>query len=91
MTIEVAVELYREALRVAATVALPVLGSAMVVGLTVSVFQTVTSINDQTLTFIPKIAAIALTVAILIPWILAQLIEFLRFILVNAPGLVLAQ
>ena len=91
MTVEVAVELYREALRVAVTVALPVLGSAMIVGLAVSVFQTVTSINDQTLTFIPKIAAIATTVAIALPWILAQLIEFLRFILVNAPGLVLAQ
>ena len=90
MTIEIAVELYREALRVAAIVALPVLGSAMIVGLAVSVFQTVTSINDQTLTFIPKIAAIAVTVGIAIPWILAQLIEFLRFILVNAPGLVLA-
>jgi flagellar biosynthetic protein FliQ len=90
MTVELAVDLYREALMVAALVALPILGTAMLVGLAISVLQTITSIQDQTLTFVPKIAAIGLTVGLALPWVLSHLMTFLTYILANAPGLVLA-
>ncbi len=49
MSVEVVIEIYREMLRTAALVSAPILGAAMAVGLTVSVFQTVTSINDHEL------------------------------------------
>ena len=90
MTVEFAVELYREMLRTAALISAPILGAAMVVGLIVSVIQTLTSLQEQTLTFVPKIIAIAVVVGLGMPWFLEQLMTFLRLILNTAPG-VLAQ
>ncbi|MCP4006722.1 MAG: flagellar biosynthetic protein FliQ [bacterium] len=90
MSIELVVEIYREMLRTAALVAAPILGTAMMIGLSVSLVQTLTSINEQTLTFVPKIAGIAAVIGFLLPWILAQLMNFLRLILTHAPGLTLA-
>ena len=89
MSIELVIEIYREMLRTAALVAAPVLGVAMVIGLTVSLIQTVTSIQEQTLTFVPKILGIALTIGFGLPWILGQLMSFLTLILTQAPGLAL--
>jgi len=89
MSIELAVEIYREMLRTAALVSLPILGTAMIVGLVVSLVQTLTSIQEQTLTFVPKLAAIALVVGIGLPWILGQLMSFLTLVLTTAPGLAL--
>lgn len=91
MSIELVIEIYREMLRTAALVAAPVLGVAMVIGLTVSLIQTVTSIQEQTLTFVPKILGIALTIGLGLPWILGQLMSFLTLILTQAPGLTLGQ
>ena len=91
MSVEVVIEIYREMLRTAAVVAAPILGTAMLVGLTVSVFQTVTSINDQTLNFVPKIVAIAVSIGVLLPWILSHLMGFLTMVLTQAPGLELAR
>jgi flagellar biosynthetic protein FliQ len=89
MSMDLVVELYREMLRTAAFVATPILGTAMFIGLAVSLLQTVTSINEQTLTFVPKIAGIAIVVGITLPWILTQLMGFLTLILSHAPGLVI--
>ena len=88
MTVEFAVELYREMLRTAALISAPILGVAMVVGLIVSVIQTLTSLQEQTLSFVPKIVAIAVVVGIGMPWFLEQLMTFLRLILNAAPGVV---
>jgi flagellar biosynthetic protein FliQ len=89
MNIELAIDIYREALRTAALVGAPVLGTAMLVGISVSILQTITSINEQTLTFVPKIVAIALTVGVALPWMVGHLTRFLALILTQAPGLVL--
>ena len=90
MNIELVTEIYREMLRTAAMVAAPILGTAMAIGLSVSILQTLTSVNEQTLTFVPKIAGIALVIGVLLPWILTQLMNFLTLILTHAPGLMLA-
>jgi flagellar biosynthetic protein FliQ len=82
-----AVDLYREMLRTTLLVGAPVLGVAMLTGLVVSLLQTLTSLNEQTLTFVPKIAAIGLVVGVLLPWILTQLMSFLTLVLTHAPGL----
>ena len=57
-------------------VAGPILIVALVVGLLVSIFQAVTQIHEMTLTFIPKILAVAAVLSFLLPWTLQQLIDF---------------
>ena len=66
--------------------AAPLLGVALVVGLVVSIFQAVTSIQEMTLTFIPKVAAIALVLIFLAPWMIGMLTDFMRHILEFIPN-----
>jgi flagellar biosynthetic protein FliQ len=87
VTVELVVEIYRETLRTAALVAAPILGVAMGVGLVVSLVQTITSLNDQTVNFVPKAAAIALALGVGLPWFLRHLMSFLATVLTNAPSL----
>lgn len=70
MTEELIIKLGQDAMRTTAMVAAPILGSALVVGLAVSVFQAVTQINEATLSFIPKILIVALVIALAGPWML---------------------
>jgi len=73
---ESAVFLVRETLLAALKIAAPVLLAGVVVGLLVSLFQSVTSIQDQTLTFVPKITVMILVAAMLLPWIALKLAEY---------------
>lgn len=66
----------REALRVTLLVGAPLLLSGMVVGLLVSVFQVATSIQDVTITFIPKIIVAGVVMLIALPWMLRTLITY---------------
>lgn len=67
-----------EALFLIVKVAAPMLLVSLSVGLLVSIFQTVTSIQEQTLTFVPKLIAIFLTIILLGNWILTQITEFMN-------------
>jgi len=71
-----ALDLVRQALLTALKIAAPILGAGIVVGLVISIFQSVTSIQDQTLTFVPKIVVMVLLAAVLLPWIAMMLIDF---------------
>lgn len=73
---ESAVFLVRETLLAALKIAAPVLLAGVLIGLLVSLVQSVTSIQDQTLSFVPKIAAMILVAAFLLPWIALRLAEF---------------
>ena len=73
-----AIDLGREALMLTLTVSLPVLLTALIVGLVVAVCQAATQIQEHTLSFVPKIAAVILVVAITGPWMTQRLIEFAR-------------
>ncbi len=73
---ESAVYIVRETLLVALMISAPILLAGVVVGLLVSLVQSVTSIQDQTLTFVPKIAVMVVVAAVLLPWIVFQLVEF---------------
>jgi flagellar biosynthesis protein FliQ len=88
VTIDLAVELYREMLTTATLVAAPILATAMIVGVIVSLIQTLTSLQEQTLTFVPKLAAIAFVIGVGMPWFLGQLMRFLALILTIAPTVV---
>jgi len=61
----------------------PMLGFGLIVGLTVSIFQTITSIQEQTLTFVPKIVAVFASVIIFGPWLLSILINFTNMLFSN--------
>lgn len=77
MTVETVSDITREALFLIIKTALPVLLISMVVGLIVSIFQTVTSIQEQTLTFVPKIISIFLALMIFGHWMLNNIVEFM--------------
>ena len=78
MTIDAVSEMTNNALYVIIKVSLPVLLVSLIVGLIISIFQTVTSIQEQTLTFVPKILAVFLSIIVLGNWMLTQITEFMN-------------
>ncbi|KUK13821.1 MAG: flagellar biosynthesis protein FliQ [Synergistetes bacterium] len=76
MTDALAIEIFRKALFTALLVAAPMLGVALIVGIVVSVIQTATSIQEQTLTFIPKIIAVLFSIIYFGPWMLRLVVDF---------------
>ena len=76
MTIDSVVEITRTTLYTIITTAAPLLLVSLVVGLAVSVFQTITSIQEQTLTFVPKLLAIFTTLMLLGHWMLNKMVAF---------------
>ncbi len=81
MEIEEVSSLLRMTILTAFVVGSPLLGVALVVGLTVSIIQSATQINEQTLTLIPKIACVFGLFALLFPWIMGTILDFAREIL----------
>ena len=71
-----AVDSVREALIQALLIALPILGAGLVVGLCISLFQAVTQIQEQTLTFVPKIVVMIVVAVFLLGWLVVQMTEF---------------
>lgn len=77
MTVDDIVKISNEALYTICIVSAPVLLISLIVGLIVSIFQTVTSIQEQTLTFVPKILAIFVALIIFGHWMLNQMVEYM--------------
>jgi flagellar biosynthesis protein FliQ len=88
MTPEFAVELIKTTLLEAVTLAGPLLGVAIVVGLAVSLFQAVTTIHEQTLSFVPKALAITGVGIVMLPWLLRTLVEFSIAVISKMPQMV---
>jgi flagellar biosynthetic protein FliQ len=76
MSNEAALELVRTALVITLKIAGPILIAGLVVGLIISIVQSVTSIQDQTLSFVPKIAVMLIATILLVPWVAQRLIEY---------------
>lgn len=76
MNPQTVVTIGREALTMVLLISSPLLISALVVGVTISVFQAITSIQEMTLTFIPKIVAVALALLIFLPWMINMAVDF---------------
>jgi flagellar biosynthesis protein FliQ len=85
MTPESVLTYGRSALEMLVTVCAPVLIVALVVGLSVSLLQAVTQINESTLSFLPKLLAVLATLAIAGPWMLGTLVDWLRQVLLSIP------
>ncbi|MBL0691860.1 MAG: flagellar biosynthesis protein FliQ [SAR324 cluster bacterium] len=86
MTPEFVISFGRDAFLVALLLAGPALAVGLVVGFLISIFQAVTQIQELTLTIIPKIVAIVITLIILYPWILSKATDFFRLVLTNFPS-----
>jgi flagellar biosynthesis protein FliQ len=71
-----AIELVRQALVITLKIAAPILLAGIIVGFIISLLQSVTSIQDQTLSFVPKIAVMIIATIVLIPWIAIRLIDY---------------
>jgi flagellar biosynthetic protein FliQ len=85
MTPEFSVELLKTLVLQAVMLAAPFLGAAMVVGLLVSLFQAVTGISEQTLTFVPKALAVVIMLILLMPWLVRTLVEFTASVFEKIP------
>jgi flagellar biosynthetic protein FliQ len=76
------------ALEIALALAAPLLLAALVTGVVIGAFQAATSINEMTLSFIPKLLAIATTLALAGPWMLKTLVGYTHELIVSIPGLI---
>ncbi|HEY1076768.1 MAG TPA: flagellar biosynthesis protein FliQ [Fontimonas sp.] len=88
MTPETVQTIGQEALTLALMLGAPLLLTALAVGVLVGVFQAATQINEMTLSFIPKLLAMAMVLAITGPWMLRMLIEYTRRLVESIPSLI---
>lgn len=85
MTPEFVISFGRQAITLAAELAGPILVTALVVGLLVSIFQAVTQIQEMTLAIIPKMMAVLIVILILFPWLLSKSTTFMARVFMNIP------
>ena len=78
----------RETLMTAIYILIPILGSGLLVGLAVGIFQAVTQIHEMTLTFIPKMAVVGLVILLLLPWFLDIILTFTQELFNQIPMMV---
>ena len=88
MTPEVAVDLFRDALWLTTLMVAILVIPSLLVGLVVAMFQAATQINEQTLSFLPRLMVILLTLIVLGPWLLRQLMEYTQTLIGNIPLLI---
>ncbi len=88
MSPETVVTIGRHALEMTLMLAAPLLLTALAVGLIVGIFQAATQINEMTLSFIPKLLAMAAILAMTGPWMLRTLVEYTRNLIESIPGMI---
>ncbi len=88
MTPSTVIEIGRVAIEVTLLVATPMLLAALVTGLVVSIFQAATQINEMTLSFVPKLVAMFVTLVLAGPWMLTILTDYMRRLFEAIPGMI---
>jgi len=88
MTPDMISAIAQETVVVAVKLVGPILLSSLIVGLIISMFQAATSINEQTLTFIPKLATIVIVLMILGPWMLQVIVDFFQDLMRDIPTMI---
>ena len=86
MTPEFVVSFAQSAISLTILVAMPMLGLGLIVGLAVSVFQATTSIQEMTLTFVPKILAVFFGLLYFAPWMLDKIVTYSQHVITNIPA-----
>lgn len=89
MSPETVVSFGRQALEMMLIVSAPLLLIALGVGLAVSFFQAITQLNEQTLSFLPKLVAVTVALVVLGPWMITTLVDYLQRTLASIPQMVL--
>jgi flagellar biosynthetic protein FliQ len=88
MTPEFVVSLGGEAVKLALLLAAPLLGVGLLVGLTIAILQATTQVQEMTLTFVPKIVVVLLTLLIASPWMLSKLSSFASQLISSIPNVI---
>ena len=88
MTPESVMTMGRTAMEVTLMVSAPLLLVALIVGLIISIFQAATQINEATLSFIPKLVGVFVTLVVAGPWMLSVMLDYMRQVFTGFPGLV---
>lgn len=88
MTPETIIDAMRQALWMIVLLSCVIIGPSLIVGLIVSVFQAATQINEQTLSFLPRLIVTLIVVIVLGPWIMTQLVEETRTLFMNIPYMI---
>lgn len=88
MTPESVMTLGRHAMEVTLMIAAPMLLTALIIGLLVSIFQAATQINEATLSFIPKLVGVFLALIITGPWMLGIMVDYMRLMFSGIPAMV---
>jgi flagellar biosynthetic protein FliQ len=88
MNQDTVINLATQAMMLALKIAGPVLLLGLIVGLLISIFQAVTSIQEQSLSFIPKIVGVAVLIVVLGPWMLGQLVSYAQNLYLSIPSLI---
>ncbi len=86
MEVQDAIDLGREALWVALLVGAPVLVVGVTVGLLIGLFQALTQIQEQTVSFVPKIVAMVLTLSLALPWLITRMLQYSTELIEGIPG-----
>jgi flagellar biosynthesis protein FliQ len=87
MTPEGVMDLGRNAMEITLMIAGPMLGTVLLIGLLVSIFQAATQINEQTLSFIPKLVGVFVVLTIAGPWMLTTLVDYMHMVFTNIPAI----
>ena len=88
MTPTAVIELGRQAVEVTLMVSAPLFIAALVTGLVISIFQAATQINEMTLSFVPKLVAIFVTLVLAGPWMITVLTDFMRRLIESIPSMI---
>ena len=88
MTPELVIDIGEQALKMVALISAPLFFSALIIGLIVGMFQAATSINEQTLSFIPKLIILVVALFVAEPWMLQLMINFTRRLYENIPNMI---
>jgi flagellar biosynthetic protein FliQ len=88
MTPTTVIEIGRHAVEVMLLVSAPLFLAALATGLIISVFQAATQINEQTLSFVPKLVVIFVTLIVAGPWMLTTMVDYIRQLYASIPGLI---
>ena len=88
MSPELVIDVGRQAVETVLLTAAPMLIAAMVIGLLISIFQAATQINEMTLSFVPKLVAIFVTLVLAGPWMITVLTDFMRRLIESIPAMI---
>ncbi|HEV3136722.1 MAG TPA: flagellar biosynthesis protein FliQ [Pirellulales bacterium] len=81
-----AIDLGREAVNIALVIGAPVLVTGLIVGLVVGLLQAVTQIQEQTVSFLPKLVAMVLVLSLTLPWLIQQMVQYSHDLIANIPN-----